>query len=336
MIPFEFDFVRAESVDEAVFAWREAEGVGKSAAYFGGGTELVTLARDAKRRFDVAVDYKVVPEARRTGRESDSYVWGSALRLSDITDSAETGLVAYCSRGVADRTARNSITLGGNICGMLAYREAVLPFLLLDGRVEVASTDRRRWVYLHDLFDKRLRLDVGELAVAWAIPVDTLAGLGLLPGVTPRSGEGNGRLGRDRAASYGAVVAAGSGERGAWYYCRRTRDSRLDYPLVTVAMASIDGVVRLAVAGAWGYPARALRAEAVLNGESVVVDALSAAGSDARSDIDAASLRSIVRRAFEAEERPFKQDQRGSRDYRREMTVTAVCDGITELSGGNL
>ncbi len=335
MIPFEFDFVRAESVEEAAAAWRDAERAGKSAAYFGGGTELVTLARDAKRRFDVAVDYKAVHEARRAARESDSYVLGSALRLSDLTDRAGAGLVGYCCRGVADRTARNSITLGGNICGQLAYREAVLPFLLLDGSVEVASTDGRRWEYLRDLFDKRLRLDAGELAVAWAIPADTLAGLGLLDVGDPSGGGGN--VQTERAdLGYGAVAAVGSGGRGAWYYCRRTRESRLDYPLATVAVASIDGVVRVAVAGAWGYPARALRVEEVLNAESVVADALAAAGSGSSVEIDGPSLRRVVGRALDAEERPFKQDQRGSREYRREMTIRAVTDGIVALSGGSL
>ncbi|MFW5643975.1 MAG: FAD binding domain-containing protein, partial [Alkalispirochaeta sp.] len=201
MISFDVDYVQAATVAEAIAAWSEATAEGKTPRYFGGGTEIVTMARDNKLTADVVIDYKRVPETRSGRAEraapggdrdgtgvgpaapADPLAparFGSALRLNEIADTGAFALLGYCAAGVADRTVRNSITLGGNIAGMLPYREAVLPFLLLDGtvttaapaattvsggdppRAAVATNDtaappRIRTRPIIDLFDKRLR-----------------------------------------------------------------------------------------------------------------------------------------------------------------------------------
>ena len=338
MIPFELSFRRAETVDEAVGAWAEATAAGQTALYYGGGTEIVTLARDHKRQADVLIDYKRIPETWVLGVDTDTAdLWqvGASVRLNTVVDTPQTGLLAYCFSGVADRTVRNSVTVGGNICGMLAYREAVLPFLLLDGTVTYArpadttTTGEAEVVTrpINELFHKRLQLPTGGLALSFGIDPGVLAdlGLGATDAGTAASGEGlrTGTGGFLVTSPYGAVTAAGTGPRGSWFYRRRTKDPRVDYPLVTVAMALVGGAVRVAVAGAWGYPVRADRVEAVINATGAVPIAA----------MDAAARRGEIERAVDEQALQFKKDMRGSRRYRRELTIQAVEDGILALTG---
>lgn len=318
MIPFEFDFLRAETPEEAVTAWRAAANDKQTPVYFGGGTELITLARDGRQRFDLAIDYKAIPQALVAGRSGDDYRFGSAVRLTELSDRHTFGLLGACSVGVADRTTRNSITLGGNICGMLPYREAVLPFLLLDARVQVASTDGVRWVELADVFDMRLRLEPGELAVAWSVAGALVQALGPVADAIVDT------------SSYGAVTAAGAGDGGRWFYYRRTADARVDYPLATVVVAKIDGRVRLALSGVWGYAARARRAETILNQNDALAAALQSGQLGA---IDEPQLRQLAANALDAEGRSWRSDQRGAGDYRRELAIQAICAGLRSLAG---
>jgi xanthine dehydrogenase FAD-binding subunit len=323
MIPFEFSYTRAETVAEAITAWQTARGAGESVAYHGGGTELVTLARDNKRRFDRLIDYKMIREAQHRGPDdAGHYHFGAALRLNTLVDDPQTGLVGVCSRGVADRTVRNSITLGGNVCGMLAYREAVLPFLLLDGRVTFAAPTETesgsekaathsgpalQTVPIRKVFDRKLALPDGGVALSFSLDAEVLSGLGA---VTSRF------LGR-----YGALSAFGSGPRGRWFYQRHTRDPHVDYPLVTVAAALLDGSLRLAVSGAWGYPVRATATEEHLNDADLA----------AIVAMDPPARRELIGTAVDAQALSWKQDMRGGREYRRELTIVAIEDGLAAL-----
>lgn len=325
MIPFELVFQRAETIEEAIGAWVTASEAGETALYYGGGTEIVTLARDNKRQADALIDYKRIPETAVCGvddQAGDTWRVGSAVRLNTIVDTPGMGLIAHCFSGVADRTVRNSITVGGNICGMLAYREGVLPFLLLDGTVTYAFPGDRGVEIatrpINELFHKKLALPKGGLALSFGLDAAVIADLGF-------AGAASAAIAAPQPAgiTYGPVTAGGTGPGGSWFYRRRTKDPRVDYPLVTVAMAEIGGSARVAVAGAWGYPVRA----------EAVEDALNAGGVEQIAAMSEAERRTAVEQAVDAQGLHFKQDMRGSRRYRRELTIQAIEDGVLALAG---
>lgn len=308
MIPFELDYIQAESVDEAVTAWHDVNAAGHVPRYFGGGTEFVTMAREHKIHADVLIDYKRIAETTRR----DGGFYGAGVRLNEVVDDDVWSLLGRCCTGVADRTVRNSITLGGNIAGMLPYREAVLPFLLLDGSVHtaVAAAEgvEHRTVAMAERFVKRLLLDDGELVVGFEIDADLAHSI-----------EASGAAIQDRG--FGPVTAFATGPRGGWYYSRRTKEPRLDYPLVTLVLVLLDGAFRLATTGAFGYPMRATAAEEVLND-----------GDAARfAQIDERERLAIAGRALAAESTKYRKDIRGSREYRQEMTVRSLADGLRQL-----
>lgn len=328
MIPFDLRYLRAESAEEAVAAWSAANERGETAHYLGGGTEIVTLARESKLYTDEVIDCSRIPEASAVETVTEGghewFAYGAALPLNRIVDGDHQGLLRACLAGIADRTTRNSITLGGNICGMLPYREAVLPWLLTEGLVETAvpgsaagatgATDegapiRRVRRPIAELFDKRLKLAPGELVLRFLLPMDWAP-----PDVStpPAAAPSSGADGRGSGSTYGPRTAAGPG----WFYQRRTKDPRADYPLVTLAMAAIGGELRVALGGAWGYPARATVLE------------------EAIREADGAGARRIGV-ALDAEGRSFREDHRGSAAYRRELAIQAIAQGLAHLATEN-
>ena len=326
MIPFELDYMRAESAAEAVEIWSRERAAGRKVRYFGGGTEFTTLAREHKTHADVVVDYKRVPEARihgnsgKNGEVSGDFdgsangvahlSWGSALRLNDIVDTNRFGLVSRCCAGVADRTVRNSITLGGNVAGMLPYREAVLPFLLFDGAMTTIGPDGEQTTPISERFDKKMNVAEGELLLRLSLNAAVCDGV-----------ERDGVTASDRG--WGPLESWATGPRGGWYYTRRTREPRLDYPLVTLVLARLDGEWRLTASGAAGYPMRMCAAEAVLN---------DASGREIETLAETERM-SLAADALEAERVKFRNDIRGSREYRRAMTIRSVAAGMERLAG---
>lgn len=217
MIPFDFDYCKAETIEEAIKAYTEFKESGKAPLYYGGGTEIVTLCRRGQISPGALIDIKSIPECRVLGVEEGRAVFGSALSLSEIVDSKAFPLLACTCRGIADRTVRNRLTLGGNVCGRLPYREAILPFLLCEGEALIAEEKSTRWVPLKAIFDKRLKLAPGELLVQMAVPKEALE----LP--------------------YSVV--------------RKTKGGHIAYPIVSAAGVKAKGAIRIALSGAFAYPA---------------------------------------------------------------------------------
>ena len=323
MISFDVRYLQPETLDEAVQAWQEEHAAGREPRYLAGGTEILTMARDNRLRPGALIDLKRIPEttaletaAAGTVGAGATLRYGACVSLNEVSEAPRFPLLSAACGRVADHTVRNSITLGGNICGMLPYREAVLPFLVGDGSAviagpapaETASADTAsaapgsdgpgsdgpgsaapgstgavvRTVPLKECFDKRLILGPGEFLVALTLPA--------------------------------AAAAA------PHWYRRCERDARVDYPLLTLCAASIEGAIRIAFAGVLGYPLRSGSAETAL------VEASLAEASGAPRDRAEAFVRALPGEP--------RSDMRASGEYRRELLVQAVSAAITELEGG--
>ena len=302
MIPFDVDYLVPDSIDEAVAAFTEATAAGRSVRYLGGGTELVTMARTGKLTYDTLIDLKHIPELTDLSPEEGRF--GAGVRLSDLADGIPLGvppLLAQAARGVADRTIRNAITLGGNVCGVLPYRESVLPLLVFDAGIAVAGPDGTRTASIGELFDRRLRLEPGEF-VAW---VETPA------------------------------WAAGA----TTWYSRKTQDARVDYPLVSLCMAvspdkSPDSspAIRFAVSGVFGFPVRCAAAENALS--SSLAESLRSGRDSGEAARTATSV--AIDAIQEAIGTSPRSDSRASGDYRRALFGQALGDGVAAVVEASL
>ncbi|KEO85258.1 FAD binding domain-containing protein [Tumebacillus flagellatus] len=160
MIPFDFDYYRPDSVGQAVELYARLRAEGRNPIYFSGGTEIITFGRLGQLVTDAVLDIKSIPELGALGRSGDHLVFGAGLTLNAVAESGLFPLLGDVARHTADHTTRNKITLGGNLCASIPYRETVLPFLLTDSYAVVAGRQGNAWVSMHEL-----RLAPGELLV---------------------------------------------------------------------------------------------------------------------------------------------------------------------------
>ena len=176
--------------------------------------------------------------------------------------------------GLTEGLEQLRLTLGGNLAGLLPYREAALPLLLADATVLTVApgADDRPPVRLERplraIFDKRLVLAPGELVLSFAVPLEA--------------------------------------PEWPWSHYRRTRTGEVDYPLATVAMVHDGAGVRFAVSGAHPYPFRSDAVDARLSKDGAaalpaVLEALGPLRADARASLEyrEALLQNMIRAGLE-------------------------------------
>jgi len=227
MIPFEFAYLRPDTLAEAVRAHREFALAGKTALYYAGGSEIITMSRVGAIRPDAVIDIKGIPELNALWVDPDGLAIGAALTLNEIKESRLFPLLSLAAGRIADHTNQCRITLGGNLCGSIFYREASLPLMLSDAEATLCGPEGERTVPFNGAFRGRMCLDPGELVVRVRVPSWALA------------------------ARHAHV--------------KRTAQEKIDYPLVNATALWKDGALRIAFSGLAAQPLRCPEVEILLN-----------------------------------------------------------------------
>lgn len=256
MIAYDFEYYRPETYTEAIEIFQAKLKEGKAPIYYSGGTETVTYARKKLINTDAVIDLKAIPECLEFSEEGDKIVYGAALSLNEIIEKTSYKLMANVSRRIADHTVRNRLSLGGNICGRLFYREAILPILVAESDIIVAGKGGIRKVPVLEFFNKRVNLEEGELLLQ--VEIDK---------------------------KYSAFPH---------YNERKEKQGEIDYPLFHLAALKVDNEIRLAFSGVCAFPFRSLELEKVLNDRSLSFEeraqyAVENLPSSARNDMFASS-----------------------------------------------
>ncbi|MFC1572033.1 FAD binding domain-containing protein [Candidatus Eisenbacteria bacterium] len=144
------------SLEEAV--QRLAEGNG---SLYAGGTDLLPQIRSGAKVFErLLLNIRRVPELTGVLRTNGTIRIGALSTVTDILKDSLLQESATILPEVADCFAcgqvRNSATIGGNICNASPAGDMIIPLLLLDAEVELASwTDgalTKRCMPLSDFF----------------------------------------------------------------------------------------------------------------------------------------------------------------------------------------
>ena len=165
MIPFDFDYYRPENLNEAVTAFNECNNAGKVAVYYGGGTELISMARAGSIKYDAVIDIKNIPECTTFCFNNNDLVIGSAVTLTQIFESGFFPLLGETVARIADHTNQCKITIGGNLASTIIYREAAMPLMLTNSRLIIKNQNGLYEVPFMNIFDGRLHLQKGEFIV---------------------------------------------------------------------------------------------------------------------------------------------------------------------------
>lgn len=227
MLPFDFDYYQPETIQEAVELFQYLRQQGQKMYIYSGGTELITLGRIGVVYADAVIDIKGIPEFHILQLRENRLILGSALTLTEIEEANRFPLLTSTASEIADHTAREKITLGGNICAQIYYREAVLPFLLADSLTVLAGPDGARTVPINQIFRQSLRLDQGEMLVQLITEIDAI--------------------------------------NAPFISIKRRQQWKTGYPLITVAALKKNGAIRVAVSGLCPFPFRSPEIEGILN-----------------------------------------------------------------------
>ncbi|MDW7739815.1 MAG: FAD binding domain-containing protein [Bacillota bacterium] len=233
MIPFDLDYYAPEKADQAVEIFFSLKEEGRKPLYYAGGTEIISFCRSQRITPDALIDIKNIKDALPLDLDGDDLVYGAALSLSSVAEKGSSAIISEVVKCIADRTVRNRLTLGGNICGRLPYREAVLPFLLADAEILLQGKDGRHKKLLRDLFDKRLHLEEGDILLQ-------------------------------------LIVSKNKLNRFGWRK-RREKHGPVDYPLYHICSLKNDGQVKIAVSGLCSFPFRNAELEKAINDSSIAV-----------------------------------------------------------------
>ena len=230
MIPIDFIYCRPDSLEEAAQTHAQLLKEGFSPVYYGGGSEIITMARSGQITPGAVIDIKRIPECNAMDMDKEYLAIGAANSLYRIKESKLfLPLGTTCGR-IADHTNQCRITLGGNLCGTIQYRESSLALLLCDAKLLLYGPDGMRITAMSDVFDGRMRLGESEFIVQARIPVPLL--------------------------------------QTKFFHIKKTAHEKIDYPLISILALIQDGYLRIAFSGICTFPFRSEQIDGVLNNRS--------------------------------------------------------------------
>lgn len=227
MIGFDFEYYKPSTVVEATNLYNTLDIEGKKTIFYGGGSEFISMARMNNVYADAVIDIKGIKKCNQYAMHGDDLVIGAGVTLTEIAEENLFPLLSMAVKRIADHTMQGKITIGGNICGTIIYREAILPLLVSESRIVLARKDEVREELLRDIFDGRLKLSKGEMVVNVIVPGEFLN----LPHL----------------------------------HIKRTKNEVIDYPLVSMVALKNGDKIQMAFSGLGDYPFRSNELEKILN-----------------------------------------------------------------------
>jgi carbon-monoxide dehydrogenase medium subunit len=173
MIPAQFDYVRADSVDDAVSALAEH---GDDAKVLAGGQSMIPLLRLRLAYPEVLVDVGRVAEMRGVREEGDQLVIGAMTThyevIHDPLVKEHCDLLVQATETVADPQVRYRGTFGGALAHADPAGDLPAVACALDAELVLAGPGGRRTVAAGDFFVDYLQTAIGpdEVLVEVRLP----------------------------------------------------------------------------------------------------------------------------------------------------------------------
>jgi aerobic carbon-monoxide dehydrogenase medium subunit len=175
MIPAEFDYAVAGSLDEAIKMLSEG---GEDAKLLAGGHSLIPLMKLRLAAPSLLIDLRKVPGLHGVSREDGSWRIGALTPHTVLEHSPELGLASTVAGTIADPQVRNRGTIGGS----LAHGDPAsdLPGVLLaaEGSVTVQGPDGQRTIEAKDLFQSYMETAIGPTEVLTEVRMPAFEGWG--------------------------------------------------------------------------------------------------------------------------------------------------------------
>lgn len=236
MKPAAFEYVVANSIEQAVAALAQAGGDAKILA---GGQSLVPMLNFRLLRPAILVDINRIPDLAFIEDAGDAVKIGTLTRHHQLETSPVIAkhfpMLSYAMTHVAHLAIRNRGTIGGSLSHADPAAELPMMALLLGAKLHIISGRGKRTVEAREFFRDTLTVDLAEDELLTEIH---------LPKLPPRTGWGFEEVAR-RAGDF-ALAAVGA----------------------TITMSGgVTKEARIALTGVGPTPLRASEAEALLVGQ---------------------------------------------------------------------
>jgi carbon-monoxide dehydrogenase medium subunit len=175
VIPAEFDYVRAGSVEEAVAALRDG---GEDAKLLAGGHSLVPLMKLRLAAPTLLVDLGGVPGLSGIERADGGWRIGAMTTHAAMARESGLGLAANVAHTIADPQVRHRGTIGGSIAHGDPASDQLAILLACEGSVVVRGSSGEREIAAADLFEDYLTTAIGEDEVLTEVRLPAMDGYG--------------------------------------------------------------------------------------------------------------------------------------------------------------
>ncbi len=175
MIPAEFDYAVAESVDDAIRLLAEG---GEDAKILAGGHSLLPLMKLRFAAPSLLVDIARIADLRGVHDGGDGVRIGALTRHADLQVRDDLGLIAAAAGQIADQQVRNRGTIGGSLANGDAAADLPAVLLALDGSVVVRGSGGEREIAAGDLFEGYLSTAIAPGEVLTEVRIPALEGYG--------------------------------------------------------------------------------------------------------------------------------------------------------------
>ena len=175
MIPPEFEYKRAGSVDEAIAALGEGD---EDAKLLAGGHSLLPLMKLRLAAPSLLIDIGGIGELRGFEQENGGWRIGALTTHAMLQDAKEMGVVAHAASLIADQQVRNRGTIGGSMAHGDPASDLPTVALAMEGEVTVKGSGGERRIAAADLFQDFLTTAVGQDEVLTSVHLPSMDGYG--------------------------------------------------------------------------------------------------------------------------------------------------------------
>lgn len=161
MIPTQFEYSRATSVDDALAKLRDSNGAGK---FIAGGHSLVPLMKLRLSEPKTLIDIARIPSLAGIRKKDDAIEIGAATVHHEVATSAllqqACPMLAEAAASIGDPQVRNRGTLGGSLAHADPSADYPAAMLALDAAITVTGSKGSRVVKASDFFQGLFTVDL--------------------------------------------------------------------------------------------------------------------------------------------------------------------------------
>lgn len=174
MIDFDFNYYLSDSYAQAIELFYKLNAYENKAIYFNGGTEIITFAESNRIKFNDVISISHIEDTNAFGISDDFLIIGSSVILGYIENTIVFPSLSETCGFVADHSSRSKITIGGNLCGKIPFKGAILPLMLLNTEVLIGDNHGLRYEQILDVYNRGYKLKGNELVIHFRIRSDCL------------------------------------------------------------------------------------------------------------------------------------------------------------------